>query len=176
MNHIGNKLKEAKYFLEQMNQAFEDDDIFSYNLSAFWASARSITFYMQKQYAHCAGFHKWYSPQQLKMEADRELNYLNEARIAALKTEPVKKGVSRIIQKDFGYAVEGQNESVKTGDVNQEIKNEESMAQRSPITVRRFLPEFNDASVIEFCEKQLGKLEKLVRECEERFPQGVGIT
>ena len=44
------KAEEASFFLSNMKQTFDDDGIFSYNISAFLSTPRSITFYMQKQY------------------------------------------------------------------------------------------------------------------------------
>ena len=83
------KVGEAEYFLCRMTKTFEDDRLFSYNLSAFLSAARSITFYMQRQYKRCDGFGQWYCQTQIEMSADPELEYLNKARVEAVHTEPV---------------------------------------------------------------------------------------
>ena len=51
-NPTRHKFREAQYFLDQMNQSFQDDDRFLWNLSAFLSAERTITFYMQEQYCH----------------------------------------------------------------------------------------------------------------------------
>jgi len=45
-----------------------------------------------------------------------------------------------------------------------------SLTRSSPKTVRRFFPKLENGDVVEFCERQLVKLSKLVEECESRFP------
>ena len=79
-----------------MRQEFEDDELFAYNLSAFLSAARTITWYMQKQYKHRDGFAQWYCQKQIEMSADPELEYLNDARVEAVHTEPVATGTTRV--------------------------------------------------------------------------------
>lgn len=45
-----NKYSEAKYFLDRMKENISDPDAFRYNLSAFLAAARSITFVLQNEF------------------------------------------------------------------------------------------------------------------------------
>ena len=165
-NPTRHKLQEAEYFLSKMKQTLEDDNVFYYNLSAFLSAARSITYYMQKQYKHRNGFEEWYSPKRIDMRADPELKYLNNARVEALKTVPVQTGATREKTSSIGLTVE------KDTPEAEQVKEAESKpsAQSSPKTVRRFFPEFKDMDVMEFGEKQLVKLTKVVEECEKRFP------
>jgi hypothetical protein len=65
-NPTRRKIREAEYFLSTMKQAFEDDNAFPYNLSAFLSAARSITWHMQEQYKHRDGFKEWYQNQKKK--------------------------------------------------------------------------------------------------------------
>ncbi len=165
-NPTRHKIREAEYFLTMMKQVFEDDDVFSFNLSAFLSAARSITFYMKKQYKRRKGFAEWYSRHQIKMSADPELKYLNDARVEAVKKEPVQTGATRqITLPSDATIIKGDTPKVE------QIKGAEPKpTQSSPKTVRRFFPEFKHMDVITFCEKQLAKLIKLVTECEKRFP------
>jgi len=55
-NNSRYKLNEATHFLSIMKEEFGDDEIFGYNFSAFLSAARSITYYMQKQYKRKEGF------------------------------------------------------------------------------------------------------------------------
>ena len=54
------KLNEAKYFLKSMNDNTPEREAFKYNLSAFLAAARSVTFIMQKEFDSIKGFKDWY--------------------------------------------------------------------------------------------------------------------
>jgi hypothetical protein len=172
-NPTRHKLQEAEYFLSKMKQTLEPDNVFYYNLSAFLAAARTITLYMQKQYKTGKSkkdrkdFDEWYSPKQLKMIADPELKYLNNARDEAIHTETIETGATRTKTSSIGLKI------VEKGTPETEqVKEAESKpsAQSSPKTVRRFFPEFKDMDVIEFGEKQLAKLTKVVEDCEKRFP------
>jgi len=54
------KYSEAKYFLEKMKENISNPDVFRYNLSAFLAAARSITFVLQKEFKNKKeGFNEW---------------------------------------------------------------------------------------------------------------------
>jgi len=164
-NHTRNKMQEARYFLEKMEESY-DDPTFTYNFNAFVSAARSITYYMQKQYAHQEGFSLWYNQKQEKMKKDKELKYLNQARVGALKTEPINKGATReikfavdvILSKEYELSTEQSNEP-------QFVNPPENY----PKTVRRFFPDLDDLDVVEFCENQLTKLVELVEECENLF-------
>jgi len=166
-NPTRHKIREAEYFLSMMNHVFEDDNTFSYNLSAFLSAARSITWHMQEQYRGRQNFDEWYRQRQIKMSADPELHYLNKVRVEDVHRKPVLSGATReltilatvILVKDGASVAEQAKEA--------EPKPPTQSRQK---TVRRWFPEFGQVDVMEFCEKQLTKLAKLVEECENRFP------
>lgn len=54
------KLREARYFLDRMKETKTGPE-FKYNLSAFLSAARSVTFYLQKEYREDEEFDEWYS-------------------------------------------------------------------------------------------------------------------
>jgi hypothetical protein len=55
------KLGEAVYFGKQMKVAFESNQAdYIYLMNAFISAARSVTFVMQKEYAHAEGFKDWW--------------------------------------------------------------------------------------------------------------------
>lgn len=165
-NPTRHKIREGEYFLSMIKQAFEDDNTFSYNLSAFLSAARSITWYMQKQYAHCNGFAKWYCQKQIEMPTDPELGYLNNVRVEDVHREPIRTGATRQVtmSTDAVLVKEGALEAEQAKEVEHSPPT-----QSSPKTVRRFFPKFGHVDVIEFCEKQLTKLTMIVEECENRF-------
>lgn len=85
------KVNEASYFLSMMKQTFNDDsNNFIYNLNAFLSAARSITFFMQKQYAHKDGFNKWYDNEKENMKKDSDLVFLKKSRNEVLKEKLMK--------------------------------------------------------------------------------------
>jgi len=147
-----------------IKQSFEDEDKFAFNLSAFLSAARSITWYLQKQYARRDGFAEWYCQKRIMMSADPELKYLNEARVEDVKREPVKTGVTHELSRGF---------DVIFGEApprSEQVKEAEGPPiQSSTKIIRRFFPKFGNIDVIEFCENQLKKLNKIVEECEKQF-------
>ncbi len=165
-NPTRHKLNEADHFIEEMKATFDDDNIFAFNLSAFLAAARSITSYMRKQYSYIDGFMNWYGSKQAQMSADPDFKFLNEARVETVHKEPVMTGSSRevtfTVDMIIGPANEKEIEHIKEAD-------SKVSTQGNPNTVRRFFPEYYNTDVIEFCEKQLDKLNKLVDECEQQF-------
>jgi hypothetical protein len=62
--------------------------VFPYYLSAFVSALRSVTYYLQKQYAHDERFKEWYAQKQEAMKADLVLKMLHEKRNTALHVEP----------------------------------------------------------------------------------------
>ncbi|MBN2186021.1 MAG: hypothetical protein JW732_01050 [Dehalococcoidia bacterium] len=165
-NPTKRKVREAEHFLSMMKQTLEDDNTFSYNLSAFLSAARSITLYLQKQYAHRNGFAEWYCTYKIKMPADPELKYLNKARADDIHTEYVQTGITREIKVNLGLLLVKEGVSVAEQAKEPEYK---PTAKSSPRTVRRFFPKFEQVDVIEFCENQLVKLTRIVEKCENRF-------
>ena len=82
------KFAEAAYFYNGMYAHRTNVVIFPYYLSAFLSALRSVTFYLQKQYAHDERFKGWYSQKQQEMGADPVLKNLNDRRVAVVHVEP----------------------------------------------------------------------------------------
>lgn len=158
------KVNESYYFLSMMKNTFKEEELFSYNLSAFISAIRSITFFMQKQYNNHDGFLKWYAIQQEEMGKDQDLNFLNDARIETIHKKPI--GIKTGFMNTFLLHIkaieeDGRKFYMMDGDPN---KNKTSV-----ITKRTFAE--YDAEIIDFSEKQLEKLEKIVSKCETQFHQ-----
>ncbi len=168
-NSTRQKFEEAKYFLCMMKQMFEDDNCFSYNLSAFLSAARSITFHMQRQYKCRSGFAEWHCQKQKEMSADSELRYLNHTRVESVHKETVQIGATHGLTVGLDCII--------GSEVTPEKEQVEETASEPPTqsnyTIVRFLPYLKDGDVdvIEFCEKQLAKYKELVEECEYYFPE-----
>src|SRR5438132_6749599 len=82
------KFEEAAYFYNRMFALRTNVVIFPYYLSAFLSALRSVTMYLQKQYAHDPLFASWYPQKQREMEADPILRMLNKKRVVAVHLEP----------------------------------------------------------------------------------------
>jgi hypothetical protein len=83
------KLQEAMYFLQRMENEQADRDAFKYNLSAFLSAARSVTFYTQKEFARVPDFELWYATEQEAMRRDPIMPFFLEARNRTLHQEYV---------------------------------------------------------------------------------------
>ena len=83
------KLQEARYFLQRMENEQADRDAFKYNLSAFLSAARSVTFYMQKKFARVSDFEEWYATEQEAMRHDPVMPFFLNARNRTLHQEYV---------------------------------------------------------------------------------------
>jgi hypothetical protein len=81
------KASEAHYFLHQMIDNYHSCDRFRYSLSAFLQASRSVTFHMQAELAHRAGFIDWYSPWQKKLIDNNDLKLLNSERVKVVHKE-----------------------------------------------------------------------------------------
>ncbi len=82
------KFSEAAYFYNGMLPHRTNPVVFPYYLSAFVSAFRSVTFYLQKQYAHEPAFTAWYETKQQEMRTDPLLKMLVEKRNMAVKQEP----------------------------------------------------------------------------------------
>ena len=63
------------YFLAQMEEKQAEQGPFKYRLSAFLSAARSVTFYVQKEFKHTPGFEEWYAQKQEEMRADPAMRF-----------------------------------------------------------------------------------------------------
>jgi hypothetical protein len=82
------KFEEAAYFYNQMFGLRTNVIRFPFYLSAFLSALRSVTMYLQKQYASDSRFAAWYPEKQRQMEADSVLKTLNAKRAAIVHREP----------------------------------------------------------------------------------------
>src|SRR6267143_4149109 len=82
------KFNEAAYFYNAMLKHRLNVIVFPHYLSAFLSALRSVTWYLQTQYAHNEQFATWYSQKQGEMRADPVLKMLAENRVAVVHREP----------------------------------------------------------------------------------------
>jgi hypothetical protein len=84
------KLREAKYFYNQMVKTRTNVYTFPYNFSAFLSSLRSVTFYLQQQYNNLEHFQEWYNKKQAEIRSDPLLRMLKAMRDEALHAKPIE--------------------------------------------------------------------------------------
>jgi hypothetical protein len=82
------KFDEAAHFYNGMLAHRNNPVVFPYYLSAFVSALRSVTYYLQKQYAHDPRFQEWYTKKQVEMKAEPVLKLLHDKRNTALHVEP----------------------------------------------------------------------------------------
>lgn len=180
------KLREAKYFFLQVEKTYNDylkidtdqnRDTFLFNLGAFFSAARSITYYMQIQYAEKDQFWEWYCPQQRRMKEDREMRFLKDLRVNFIHFRPPivtpEKEASYLICATVvyseGHPLYGTPLPERTPVVSAPPKaRATNVIFKAGQTIgKKSLPD--DTEVIQFCSTQLDKLEQLVSKCENQF-------
>jgi len=164
-NPTRNKLEEAIFFLEEMKENIENEKQFCWFLSAFLQAARSITFFMQRQFGKVSGFPEWYCKRQTEMIADEDMTYLNKARVETVHKKPTTMGV--IGATRLANIVD----LVKAGEDPPTPKKVKPIEDKKPTSniVGYTFADYNDKDVVPFCESQMIKLENMVIKCEEDF-------
>jgi hypothetical protein len=82
-----NKLEEARYFLNQLNDNLNNPQFLGFNLSAFITAARTVTYFMQKEYATKPNFSSWYENKQQEMKDNSVCKFFHGIRNANIHTE-----------------------------------------------------------------------------------------
>jgi hypothetical protein len=184
------KLNEAKYFLGQMRSNTDNHVVFQYLLSACISALRSVTCFMQKEYAHTPNFSDWYKSKQAQMEADPMFSFFNKQRVITIHKKQIATQPQYIFHSpaiDTTKLVElGQMVSFKTivsvdesGKQSQQITDIVDnvgalVGEGSTETQWLFddLPQErnpDNIDVLTLCNQQLEKIEAIVLECEQIF-------
>lgn len=182
------KLREAKFFLDKAYQAYKsyvldttdkNRDNLLFSLGAFFSAARSITYYMQSQYAKEPNFWEWYCPKQMSMKSDNELRFLNNLRVDLIHIRPPTITTVRAASYTMDTILVYADDHPLKGTETPIADNLPSKPSESPIktldvifdadeyTAKEGLKE--DTKVLPFSYRQLEKLETLVDECEKHF-------
>ena len=183
------KLREAKYFLDIAREAYriykksttdENRDNLLFSLGAFFSAARSITFYMQNQYARKPNFWEWYCPKQMNMKGDDELKFLNNLRVNFIHIKPstitaVRQASYTMLPPILKYAddhpLKGTERTVAEAFPSEPpettVKTLEVIFDADEYAKKEGLKE--DTTVLPFCYRQLLKLTEIVDECEKHF-------
>jgi len=173
------KLEEAKYFLTKMNESIDDRVIFKFNLSAFLSASRSVTFYLQTEYANNPKFIKWYTKKQEEMMADDLFKFFNEKRRTVIHIKMIEvRGHHEItLHESIGISdsviieLRDENGNLKqTGTYTSEPKTSpQEKSDETKITHKWFFTDFNEAEIIPFCSKYIESLQAIVDEASKNI-------
>jgi len=171
------KLNEAHYFLERMAENQNDRDPFRYNLSAFLAAARSVTFFMQEEYAKVSGFQEWYDNQRKLMEGDELMKMLKEKRDLTIHREPLSLNAHVSVTACDTVTISEGLVLVKYDSEGREVSRIEKREPPKPapepkpptVEWKWYFAEIPQIDVLDACAQYIKKLGDLVSECETRF-------
>lgn len=79
-------LRAAEFFLQRAEEVgFDDREVLRRYMAAAIVFGRSVTFHLQKEFAHADGFAQWYETEQQNMRADEVCRFFVEARNLTIK-------------------------------------------------------------------------------------------
>lgn len=168
------KFEEAAYFYNGMVAHRLNVIIFPYYVSGFLSAFRSVTFYMQKQYAHDARFKSWYQQKQGEMSADPVLKMLNAHRTGIVHREPIDLFFYRDFEfpARFGNCIETKHlevlyDQTAAGEAKTRIKVDADGVEEEVATrISWRFTEEDKVDVAQHCYQGLQKLDSILRDLE----------
>jgi hypothetical protein len=170
--HEARKLKEAWFFLGEMNTRERDPSAFIHLLSGFLSAARSVAQYAHKEATAKAGGQAWYDAEVAKRPL---IGYFKTERDVNIHTKPVDpKAVWKVegfipmfISGGADYGVKFLNEQGQPVEIK--IKAPAPVpppppAQLGPVMVRYAFADRPNDNILTLCENYLKELEALVKE------------
>jgi len=166
-----NKLDEAKYFYQKMIKEFDDRQGFTYNLSAFLSSARSVLQYANEEAKTKQGGQRWYDQ---RVGQSNVLSFFKDKRDINIHDKPIHptKLTSFAPTVTIGIKLKA---SVVVRDAQGNIKSQSSTetpqtAAKPPVTQApaevKVLYLFSDwtgsEDVVALCQKYIDELEKFI--------------
>lgn len=166
------KFDEAAYFYNGMLAHRTNSVIFPYYLSAFVSALRSVTYYMQKQYAHDPRFEEWYAKKQSEMRSDPVLKLLHDKRNTALHIEPFDLYFYESFRMPEKYGgvittdhLELREETGPTGQINMTLRvGKEGEAEPVEPLISRQFTEDDPVDVLNHCYAGLEKIDTILKE------------
>jgi hypothetical protein len=181
------RLKEAYFFLSEMNKSYMKSEDFHYYLSAFVLHARTITWVMKKEYGRVPGWELWY-------QSDAKIGVKGQAdffkKIAKMRNKAEKEGeigekflFSFTISKDDIQKFMS-NKNLRPEDFSQWCRDHEGKTfEISPVKdgaeatgfhgkiseLRIEHDYFPDRNILDICATYLFLLTGLVLECVKNF-------
>lgn len=165
------KFEEARYFCSMMKDT-KGEEAFFYNLSAFFSAARSVTFFLQKEYSGDPDFMEWYSGEQEEMNEVPLFELIKGTRNFVLKESYPE---TRSIQISFSDSESGIQHTIIYGDIKLDQKMSANASERD----MKYYLNMHEVSGIDWnssiarrpicdlCDEALLELEDLLNRCEE---------
>jgi hypothetical protein len=168
------KFEEAAYFYNGMVAHRLNVIVFPYYLSGFLSAFRSVTFYMQKQYAHDARFKSWYPQKQVEMAADPVLKMLNARRTGVVHSEPIDLFFYRDFEfpTRFGNCIETKHlevtyDQTSAGEAKTRIKVDADGVDEEVVSrISWRFTEEDMVDVVQHCFLGLQKLDSILEDLE----------
>lgn len=177
MSNSRDKLNEAYYFFERMSKNQNNPDLFRYNLSAFLAAARSVTFFVQEEYSKVNGFQEWYSTQRKLMGSDELMKTLKDKRDITIHREPLSPHAHvNVTACDTATVSEGlvlikyDPEGHEVSRIERRDLSKRASEPKPPIVEWKwYFAEIPKIDVLAACAQYIKKLDDSVSESETRF-------
>jgi hypothetical protein len=175
MSDSRHKLEEAQYFLELASNNIEDDKIFSFNISAFLAAARSVTHFMQCEFSNAYGFHNWYEYKQNQMRSYNDFKFFNEMRIVTIhqkRVMPNKKISENILEPPILVADSVAVRVIRNGKVvtehsSHDHKNIQKTPEANHLSIGRFSGPIDSSSDVVNSIKETRNVSRFFKERPE---------
>ncbi len=140
---VEERLLEAKYFASRLAKQ-NDRDRFGYELNAFLAAARSVTFLLQKEMARVPGFADWWDVQRHHLSNDPAATFFLKLRNLSQKEGRVSLVGGSLGQGRWTYRFAGNSERVPGCLLNRDVAD--------------------------CCHEHVGKLARVILAFSEAFP------
>ena len=163
------KFREAVYFFNRMLETRTNVYELPFNFSAFLSAMRSVTLYLQEQFAKNEGFGDWYATKQQEMRGDILLSMLKDMRNEVLHARPIQLLISAgpelpeegVQTKHFEMTLD----TDRKGNILIRTKfTEDSPGMESQVIADWHFVAYDKANVFEVCDKGLRTIRILLDE------------
>lgn len=166
------KLDEAKYFYSEMIIKQLDLKIFTYNLSAFLSSARSILLYALNEASSKTNGRKWYNKW---ISSSKILKFFRNKRNFNIHTKPIQPKANiklksrETIHLSDSLLIKIKDKDGKIAKQQVTLNNFEPLTEESEISVdRKIIYKFDDwhgnEDILYLCQMYIKELEKLIKD------------
>ena len=176
------KFDEAAYFYNGMVAHRLNIVIFPYYLSGFLSAFRSITYYLQKQYAHDTKFQSWYPQKQAEMASDQVMKILHANRNDIVHREPIDLFFYRDFEfpARFGGCIETKHFEVSydqtaQGEARTKIKvDADGVEEEVGTRISWRFTQDDPIDVMQHCYLGLQKLDSILKDLESLLTPAMG--
>ncbi|TES89891.1 MAG: hypothetical protein E3J87_11125 [Candidatus Cloacimonadota bacterium] len=169
--HERKKIREAKYFYSRMVQEQRNRDDFTYNLSAFLSSARSVLQYALTEAETKTAGKRWYND---CISASPVLKFFKDKRDINIHTEPIEPKAhyeltlteSIQLSESLSITVRDKNGNIKYQYSSDEPKPKPKKPETPAVTeIRyRFADWSGSEDVLTLCKKYIQELEDMIKD------------